>query len=549
MAAGARPTAIGADGSRPQLAWAGVAARPPPPHAPAAAPQQATPGGAQQRVLLTAGTAPAPAQRVAARPVVDEEGFTLVQRSASAAARQQLAADAPQSPGTGQLGGQGGRPDPSASSMDEDGGGPMDMAGEEGQDHVEGAEAGEGGEPVPTADALKEEWQSEQKLLELLIQRGYPAEHPVREAAQRQADAAHKAWTDASPGVAITQRLLWADKALQRARKGHARLEQELDELDRRYETERDELCGRLHEQRGRVKMREAKLAELSREAAGAFQTTDGSTHGGIDAIREAVATIEGDLAPAMRAAHELAPEGSPLRAKLEEAMGAITTVHGMAAQASRARWADVYYMSEGDDTESRGYDDWGGDGWHWAHDQWSRANGGATWRDEDWDHRAWSNAARAREDGGEAAMDTGDVQAPLWMRAEGCSDTHWGGRSWKRGRREAEDATGLQGRLLGGGSGPEEIGHERLAMLQAQWQDGQAQGQEHQQSGHQQHEAGAGITGAAPPTPRAEDHALEARRRAIWDQAQNDGVEISAEEVASMDAVVLEEWAAAHLL
>jgi hypothetical protein len=85
--------------------------------------------------------------------------------------------------------------------------------------------------------------------------------------------------------------------------------------------------------------------------------------------------------------------------------------------------------------------------------------------------------------------------------------------------------------------------------MLQAQWQDGQAQGQEHQQSGHQQHEAGAGITGAAPPTPRAEDHALEARRRAIWDQAQNDGVEISAEEVASMDAVVLEEWAAAHLL
>ncbi len=431
----------------------------------------------------------------------------------------------------------------------------MEGVEEVGQGPAEGATEGDGADPPPSADALKEEWHQEQKLLELIIQRGYAEEHPVRVAAQQQVEAAHKAWADASPGVAVTQRLLWADKALQRARRGHARLEQELDELDRRYEHERDELCGRLHEQRARVKLREDKLAELSREVAGTFQTGEEHAEERFDAIRGAVETIEGDLAPAMREAHNLAPEGSPLRAKLEEAMGAIAAVHGMAAQATRARWADVYHMSDTDGVEDWGQDDWGGDGWYWARGHWPHTRTWSTWHDggyghtSGWSHPTWQHAAHAHEDMDDADMDTGEVQAPVWMRADGCGDAHWGGRSWKRGRREAEDATGLQGRLLEGGSGPEELDHERVAMQQAQLQDAQAQHQRQEQQRQLQQESGTGTTAPAPPTPRAEDHALEARRRAVWDQAQNDGVAVSAEELATMDATVLEEWAAAHLL
>ncbi len=554
-AAAARPTAIGANGGRPLLAWAGVAARPPPRVDPAST-QQSAEGGNQPRAAPAAEAPGVAAQRAAARPVVDEEGFTLVQRPpGGAAARQQAAADAQRPPGTEPRDGGDGQRGPAAPPRAVEESCPREDAAAVGHGQAEAAAEGGGEGAPPSVDALKEEWQQEQQLLDLLIQRGYDEEHPVRVAAQQQVEAAHRAWADASPGVAVTQRLLWADKALQRARRGHARLEQEIDELDRKYEYERGELCGKLHEQRARVRQREAKLAELSREAAGTFQAGGAHAEGRLDAIRGAVQTIEGDLAQAMREAHGLTQEGSPLRAKLEEAMGAIAAVHGMATHATRERSADHYHMSDVDDAEDWGHEGWSGDGDHWAHDRWPHEGAWSAWHDgghgytSGWSYPAWQPAARAHEDTMGADMDTGEVQAPVWMRVDGSGDAHWGGRSWKRGRREADDATGLQGRQLEGDSGPEALDHERVAIQQAQVQDAQAQHlrQEHQRQ--LQQEQGAGTTAPAPPTPRAEDLALEARRRAVWDQAQNDGVEVSAEELANMDAMVLEEWAAAHLI
>ncbi len=344
-AAAARPAAVGADGRRPLLAWAGVAARPPQPAATTPM-QSSAPGDAQRGTPPSQGAATAGPRRSAGGPIVDSEGFTLVQRQGGGAAAAPAAAAT-----LDERGGGVSSADATMGAADGDGG-EAARADRLGQDLTDAACAEEGEAVSPNADELKAAWQQEQGLLDLLVQRGYSAEHPVRIAAQQQVDEAHRLWMEATPGVAVTQRLLWADKALQRVKKGQARLEQELDDLDRRYECDRDQLCQRLHEQRARVKLREAKLAELSREAAGAFKAAGEDDDEDRDVIRGAVEAIEEQLAPAMRAAHELAPEGSPLRAKLEEAMGTIAAVHGMAAQASRARWADVYDMScedEGD--------------------------------------------------------------------------------------------------------------------------------------------------------------------------------------------------------
>ncbi len=546
---------MGADGRRPLLAWAGVAARPPP-SAAAAAPQTLASGDIQPRTQAGPRAAPSGAQRAAGGPIVDADGFTLVQRHAGGAAAAVPATGAAQrterEEALGERGGGEGSADATMSAADDDDG---EAAHEGGQDQEDGGALDGGGAPPPNAEELKAAWQKEQGLLDLLVQRGYPADHPVRAAAQIQVDEAHRAWMGATPGVAVSQRLLWADKALQRVKRGQARLEQEIDELDQKYEHERCQLCQQLHEQRARVKQREAKLAELSREAAGVFKAGGECDDDGVDVIRGAVETIEEQLAPAMRAAHDLAPEGSPLRAKLEEAMGAIAAVHGMATHASRTGWADVYDMSCDDEGDSWGEGSHGDDGWHQRQGWWPSSRSHSTWYDGGyhghWERQPWFGDTRGYQDEDEGAMDTGDVQVPMWFRAEGCDGAHWGGRSWKRGRREAEDAAGLQGRLVGGGTSSEVREHERTAMLQAQLHDAQVQQQQERQpqDQHQQQPA-AGTVVPAPPTPRAEDHAaLEARRRAVWDQAQNDGVPVAADDLAKMDHATLEEWAAAHLL
>ncbi len=544
-AAAARPAAVGADGRRPLLAWAGVAARPPQPTAPTPT-QPGAPGGTQRGTPPCQGAPAAGPRRPAGGPIVDAEGFTLVQRQGGGSAAAPAATEVLD------------ERDGGASSADatmeaaEDGG--REAARTDHRDPTGAGDTDESDAAPPSADELKAAWQQEQGLLDLLVQRGYSAEHPVRVAAQHQADEAHRMWMGATPGVAITQRLLWADKALQRVKKGQARLEQELDDLDRAYEHDRYQLCQRLHEQRARVKFRETKLAELSREAAGAFGTGGDDDGEGGDVIRGAVEAIEEQLAPAMRAAHDLAPEGSPLRAKLEEAMGTIAAVHGMATHASRARWADVYDMSREDESDPWWEDDGDDDGWSQHRGWWPNSRRHYTWGDErhhdQWGSQPWQGGPSGSEEEDAPAMDTGDVQVPTWMRAEGSDGTQWGLRSWKRGRREAEDAAGLQGRLAGGGAASEAArDHERTALFQARVQDAQAQQRQQQQHDHPQL-AQAGAAAPAPPTPRAEDHAaLEERRRAIWDQAQNDGVAVAAETLAGMDRATLEEWAAAHLL
>ncbi len=52
-----------------------------------------------------------------------------------------------------------------------------------------------------------------------------------------------------------------------------------------------------------------------------------------------------------------------------------------------------------------------------------------------------------------------------------------------------------------------------------------------------------------APPTPNLADQALERRKQEVWDLAQDQGVQVTVEAIASMASEELEEWSTKHLL
>ncbi len=387
----------------------------------------------------------------------------------------------------------------------------------------------------PSADELKGRWERHRKHLAWLDEEGFDEDDPIRKVAADQAAAAERAWRDASPGVVVTQRLVWAEQGLRRARRVQANQEQAIDEYDRWYEQERLAMLSHLGDLRARTREYELRLAAISRQAAEEYHApgAEAEDDGNVDGLREAVDTLEGEVAPGMRELLAMAPEGSPLRAKVSEVMGSITTVYSLTTSANRNQRATRYNIAGGADEETwedadEGYYD---DGWA-AHGE-----GGHWWRDNQWrdNSAAWGGGG---EPYGESAMDTRDVQVPRWIRTGGGDGTVWDQRAWKRGRRMADDPNGLQGRHLDAAEATPE--HEAAVQLQARLTDAAT---------------GAAVATSAAvqlPTPPASDtaeaEALERRKRAVWDAAQNEGVEISCEAIAQMDAHVLEEWAAAHL-
>jgi hypothetical protein len=402
--------------------------------------------------------------------------------------------------------------------------------------------AGDGAEAEaqqgPTTDELQKIWAREQRLLEYLMQQGYDADHPLRVAAERQAADAKAAWQRSKPGAAVTSRLVWAEQALHRARKAQARLEQSISELDDDYQRIREERMDLLRDLRNRTREREAKLAEISEQAAEEFRSPAADDADNVP-LRHVIGTIDGPIRDAMADALAQAVEGSPLHTRLSGAMGALSSLPGLVAQAARPRWADVFDMaSHGDggwDGEDGGFDggDWGGDqGWGYQQqNQWEGQHDGD----------AWAHASRPWDDDEPAApMDLGDVQVPAWIPngsgAETRQGTTWGSRAWKRGRMLAHDRDGMQGRHADAEEVTED--HEAAARLQAQQGDAAAAAAA----------AAAASAAAAPPTPTPADIALEERKRAVWDAAQLESVQVSGEEIANMDAVQLEAWASENL-
>ncbi len=565
-----RPAAgdpVGADGRRPLLSstWAGVAARRPTQtqHAaaagntptnlgggisavPAGGGQVATnSGGAATAVAGPRGSGPGAQQP---RSIIGGDGFTLVQSKAAAKAAAKAAQDGAACGANDQLdvaagvpttpsGGGGAEPTPAGS---EDNNGP---GGDDGMGSLEG-ETG-GGDAGPTADDLHACYTRDQKLVSWMLDQGYQADDPALLDAKQRAAASEQAWKGTLPGVRVSRRLVGAEEALTRAKKAQAKQEQALDELDRWYEHEREAQVAWLSELRSRTRLREAKLAEIATLAADEFGAARDEDSSG--ALGEAVDVIESDLGPVVRDLIAAAPEGSDIRAKLSGLMGTITTVYNIVTHESRGRWADTCDIGGGDEEQADCNDGWG----HQWHDHESQSHAQYRWYGYDpWqDSRATKGGAAAEQQ--YTQMDTGDVQVPWWMR-EDANHNRWEARAGKRGRREGYDAWGTQGRHLDGDEPNDD--HERAAVLQAQFQDAAAEAAALAAA------QAAASTAASPTTSALADEAsaaeaaaaaeqLEARRRAIWDQAQEEGAEVSAEAIASMDAADLEEWAQAHLV
>ncbi len=390
----------------------------------------------------------------------------------------------------------------------------------------------------PTADELLAQSTRDQKLVAWLIDEGYPEDHPTRVDAAERAAASEQAWKGTRPGVGVSQRLVWAEKALARAKRAQAKQEQAIDELDNWYEHERIAQCQYLNELRDRTHKYEDKLADISTQAAAEFRGDSGG--GGSSTLRDAVDAIEGDLGPTMRELMESMPEGSAIRSKISGALGTLSTVYSLVTS-TRGRWADEYDIGDEDGAYGGGDPEpnaaYGHGANFWQQD----------WYDQQWEQRGHWHEWPAYYDcaNGEQTMDTADVQVPPWMQPEASRST-WDYRAWKRGRREDQDAQGTQGRQLGDESISDD--HERAARLQAQCQDAAAlaagAAQQQQQQQHQQLQ----LAGPAAPTPEIVDQELEDRKQAVWDQAQSEGVEISCQAIASMAREELEEWAAAHL-
>ncbi len=138
----------------------------------------------------------------------------------------------------------------------------------QGQDLEEGAE--------PTADELYAKWQRELRLVAWMAEQGYAEDDPARLDAAHRAAQAEAAWKGTKPGVRTSQRLIWAEQALTRARKAQAKQEQAIDELDAWYEAERLSQTQWLAELRARSRRYEQNLEDISRQAAAEFSSSGG---------------------------------------------------------------------------------------------------------------------------------------------------------------------------------------------------------------------------------------------------------------------------------
>ncbi len=414
-------------------------------------------------------------------------------------------------------------------------------------------------EEEPTADELKAAFDREQQVAEMLARQGLEEDHPARLAAEAQAADAKQRWQRAKPGVAVTLRMVWAEKALVRARRSQARMEQSIDELDWEYERERDRRLQELHALRAKTQEREAKLAEVSRQAAQEFRPADDS--GGSGQLQGAADAIDQQVAPVIRDLLGQLPGDSPMRGKIEGVLTLLSDVSGAVGRASQGGGAEEYHMADGDE-EARCWDAQSDDDDMAYQGNESPRVDAEHWEPEareGWYHDGWG-WRRARDwhlggggCGSDGAMDTSEVQVPSWMAQRPGATTGTdataaapGGRACKRWKVDGADPNGFQGRQTDAAEGGT-LDHENAARLQAVVND--ASNAAAAAASATPGAAGTQLLGAPqPPTPNLQDLALERRKQQVWDQAQDEGVPVAMEAIAGMVAEELEEWAAAHL-
>ncbi len=544
--------------------------------------------------------------------MVDEDGFTLVSRRAGpphAAAASAGSAGRATSTGTEAAAPPSGRaaaepiietnvPPPITPRDTEEvedvqmggtGNGEAPTRPEEREDDEEEG-GGEDAQVGPSESELKEQWQLDMRLLSWVKAQGLAEDHPRRIQAEEQVAESKRAWQDSRPRAATSSRMRWAKEALLKERKGMARMEQSIDDLDQWYETEREERQRSLHELRAKVKMREEHLAEIVRQAAeDCSQCTQQPAppmpmhDPGAESLRTAFESLGQGIGPALEQIREQTTEGSEAHQQINCALAAVANLYGFLGDAvakqqqhaqqqqdlwwrqqrqrqAPARW-DQRWWDEQDQAGGPGAtrfdigDEWGQDGGDW--DQWEggQTDGGydgwggrSPWSGGDWERHGrgftWDNEPRRGPSGTEwcgeqhagtdVRMDTDEVRGPKWMRRASAADGDHGERSWKKGRREEDGpARAAAGATAGGAPCADQPTGEGAG-------------------GPQAGQAGAAGTPNASGTGAASSgdaEALAARREDIIRQAGNDGIDTGGVPKLEEGRDALEDWAKNNLL
>ncbi len=533
---------VGADNRRPLLSstWAGVAAR---------RPAAAQPG----QGLGSAATGGTCAPSGGRGPIIDADGFQMVQRrnavsrggNGATAASTATEAAAPVADAT-PLATPRGDDDGDDVAMGDGGGTEPPPRREAAGEDDDGPEAAEEG---PSEQELMDQMQLDQRLLAWVKAQGLEEGHPRRVQAEQQAAESRRAWQETRPRATPSSRMRWAEEALLKARKGAARMEQAIAELDDWYEEEREARQKSLQEWRAKVRMREEKLSDITREAAENYspEAIADPCDPRTGLLQEAFHSLGQSIGPALEQLREAAPEGSEMQQHINTTLSAVFDLYGTIGSAVSAEYQQEYqdqpqqqqhgrdqgqaWNAECGATQYHIGDDWtygGGGGWYGGYGGWGGSDHGG------WD---WHRHEGGYGDGGawqgDARMDTTEAQVPKWMRRESAADGDHGERSWKKGRTngDVDESMGTQGgapssgaQLAGGGSS-----------------DGQGRGGATSSGGP----AGAANGGGTA----ADEEALTARREEVLKQATTDGVAVDPAAIASMPRAELEAWAKNNLL
>ncbi len=363
------------------------------------------------------------------------------------------------------------------------------------------AEDGQEGEQhedwqAPNEDVLRSYWEAAKELLAYAKKQGYAEGHPVRDNAQRQVDAAYADWRAATPPKAVHARMGWAEDALRRARRAQARAEQELDDLDRNYEIERERKLRTLEEAREKTRERVQKLADLSREAAEEYRAEPSGE--GADLIRGTFRTLDTEVGPAVEAVLAKLDQGSELYGILQPALRTITTMHAALAAAAGGSSADFFDIAAGDDSAEP--------------------------------PTTAAQMAGASAEGGPEDMDTTDARAPRWLEPKrggepdpvsttGALPPRW--KKYRTGDKGDDQPTAARGEAGSGAAG----------------------------SGGPAPPTTTAAPTAAPPAEGEQRDEFQQRRDQIVAQASFDGIDVPADYLRQLCPEALEEWAREHLL
>ncbi len=375
------------------------------------------------------------------------------------------------------------------------GGGGADAPLRSDQAHAQGTEGddadGQDDDQGPSEEDLRAYWEAAKDMLAFSKRQGHPPEHPVRRSAEQQVAETLAAWRAARPPRAVHTRMGWAEEALQRAKKAQAKAEQELDDLDRQYEADRERMVEALQEARNRTRERTQALADLSREAAEEYHGDGAHDHTQeTRLLHGAFRTLDAEVGPAVEAVLGDMDQASKQYTVLRAALEQITNLHSALGMATGGSAADFFDMSEGD--KERG-------------------------------QQQPSAGTAAGTAGGKDAsddMDTSAVRAPRWMEAK------------RGGEHDPASATGSAPprwkKNKAAGSGAEEPNVAENPRPPAGGQ-------------------GAAASAAAGDPEGGDEFAP--RREQIVAQAKFDGVDVPEEYLRQLCPEALDEWAREHLL